>query len=345
LGIAYGSAQVFGVSFALGAFFAGVVLSESRFSYKAAAESLPLQDAFSVLFFVSVGMLFDPSILIREPLSVLAVLALIIAGKGLIAFAIVLMLRYPVGMGLVVAASLAQIGEFSFILVGLGLSLGVLPPEGRDLVLAGALLSIVLNPLSFGVADALQKRWRAIRPAGAMSFGRRRYEALERELAAIRRRNEEREKARELKLQALLETFPVLALVESREQEELLSLFRPKSATPGERVIRRGDRADGMYFIAAGAVEVQVSGRTIRLEAGAFFGEMALLSGARRNADVTAVDYCQFLVLERRDFGRFMARHPRLRAAVKEMARQRREMNQRLSADAAAAQGRSGDAG
>lgn len=344
LGIAYGSAEVFGVSFALGAFLAGVVLSESRFSHKAAAESLPLQDAFSVLFFVSVGMLFDPSILIREPLSVLAVLALIIAGKGLIAFTIVLLLRYPVDMGLVVAAGLVQIGEFSFILVGLGSSLGILPAEGRDLVLAGALLSIVLNPLVFAAADALQKRWRAVRPAGAIAFGRRRYEALERELVAIKRRNEEREKARALKVQALLETFPVLALVESHDQDELLSLFRPKSAVPGERVIRRGDRADGMYFLASGAVDVSVAGRTIRLEPGAFFGEMALLSGERRNADVTAVDYCQFLVLDRRDFGKFISRHPKLRAALKEMARQRQEMNRRLSADAAATEGGSADA-
>jgi monovalent cation:H+ antiporter-2, CPA2 family len=122
LGIAYGSAVVFGVSFALGAFFAGVVLNESHLSHKAAAESLPLQDAFSVLFFVSVGMLFDPSILVREPFAVIAVLALIVLGKSLIAFGIVLLLRYPVGMGLSVSASLAQIGEFSFILVGLGLS-------------------------------------------------------------------------------------------------------------------------------------------------------------------------------------------------------------------------------
>ncbi len=166
LGIAYGSAVIFGVSFALGAFFAGVVLSESHFSHKAAADSLPLQDAFSVLFFVSVGMLFDPSILVREPVAVIAVLALIVLGKSLIAFGIVLLLRYPVGMGLSVSASLAQIGEFSFILVGLGLSLGLLPPEGRDLVLAGAILSITLNPVVFMAVDVIRKDLQARRPAG-----------------------------------------------------------------------------------------------------------------------------------------------------------------------------------
>ena len=149
LGIAYGSAELFGVSFALGAFFAGVVLSESDFSHQAAADSLPLQDAFAVLFFVSVGMLFDPSILVREPLAVLAVVLVIVIGKSLAAFAIVLAFGYPVGTALTVSASLAQIGEFSFILAGLGLELGLLPEEGRDLILAGALLSITLNPLVF----------------------------------------------------------------------------------------------------------------------------------------------------------------------------------------------------
>jgi CPA2 family monovalent cation:H+ antiporter-2 len=149
LGIAFGSAELFGVSFALGAFFAGVVLAESDFSHKAAADSLPLQDAFAVLFFVSVGMLFDPSILVREPLAVLATVLLIVFGKSIAAFAIVLLRGYPVTTALTVSASLAQIGEFSFILAGLGVALGLLPPEGRDLILAGAILSITLNPLVF----------------------------------------------------------------------------------------------------------------------------------------------------------------------------------------------------
>ena len=155
LGIAYGSAKLFGVSFALGAFFAGVVLSESDFSHKAAADSLPLQDAFAVLFFVSVGMLFDPSILVREPLAVVTVLAVIVLGKSVAAFAIVLAFGYPVGTALTVSASLAQIGEFSFILAGLGIALGLLPAEGRDLILAGALLSITLNPLVFAATDRI----------------------------------------------------------------------------------------------------------------------------------------------------------------------------------------------
>ena len=158
LGIAYGSAALFGVSFALGAFFAGVVLSESDFSHQAAADSLPLQDAFAVLFFVSVGMLFDPTILVRDPLSVLAVLAVILIGKSVAAFGIVLAFGYPARTALTVSASLAQIGEFSFILIGLGVTLGLIPTEGRDLVLAGALLSITLNPLLFLGSDGLD-RW------------------------------------------------------------------------------------------------------------------------------------------------------------------------------------------
>jgi CPA2 family monovalent cation:H+ antiporter-2 len=149
LGIAFGSAKLFGVSFALGAFFAGVVINESDLSHRAATDLQPLQDAFAVLFFVAVGMLFDPSILIREPLRVLAVLAIIIVGKSLAAALIVLALRYPLDTVLTVSAALAQIGEFSFILAGLGSNLGLLPGEGQDLILAGALLSIALNPLLF----------------------------------------------------------------------------------------------------------------------------------------------------------------------------------------------------
>jgi CPA2 family monovalent cation:H+ antiporter-2 len=155
LGIAYGSVELFDVSFALGAFFAGVVLSESDLSHQAAADTLPLQDAFSVLFFVSVGMLFDPTILVQEPLAVLAVVAVIIFGKSLAAFLIVLAFGYSVATALIVSASLAQIGEFSFILAGLGLSLGLLPSEGKDLILAGALLSITLNPFIFAGSDKL----------------------------------------------------------------------------------------------------------------------------------------------------------------------------------------------
>jgi monovalent cation:H+ antiporter-2, CPA2 family len=155
LGLATGSAALFDVSFALGAFFAGVILSESDLSHKAGEDSLPLQDAFAVLFFVSVGMLFDPTIIVREPLAVLGVLLVILVGKSAVAFAIVLAFRYPVGTALTVSASLAQIGEFSFILAGLGLSLGLLPPEGRDLILAGSLLSIAFNSMAFAAIPAI----------------------------------------------------------------------------------------------------------------------------------------------------------------------------------------------
>ena len=149
VGIAYGSAELFGVSFALGAFFAGVVMHESDLSHRAAEELLPLRDAFAVLFFVSVGMLFDPAILIGQPLRILTVVAIIVVGKTLAAFLLVLALRYPLNTALTISTSLAQIGEFSFILAGLGVSLGLLPIEGQNLILAGALLSIALNPLVF----------------------------------------------------------------------------------------------------------------------------------------------------------------------------------------------------
>ena len=156
LGIAYGSSALFGVSFALGAFFAGMVLRESALSYRAAEESLPLRDAFAVLFFVSVGMLFDPRVLLEQPLQVLAVVAIIVFGKSLAAFLLVLAFRYPLNTALTVSASLAQIGEFSFILAGLGVTLGVLPVEGQSLILAGALISIALNPLVFQAVEPAQ---------------------------------------------------------------------------------------------------------------------------------------------------------------------------------------------
>jgi CPA2 family monovalent cation:H+ antiporter-2 len=155
--IAYGSAALFGVSFALGAFFAGMVMRESEFSHRAAEESLPLRDAFAVLFFVSVGMLFDPWVLLERPLQVLAVVGIIILGKSLAAGILVMAFRYPLNTALTVSASLAQIGEFSFILVGLGGSLGLLPHEGQSLVLAGALISIALNQVVFMAVDPLQK--------------------------------------------------------------------------------------------------------------------------------------------------------------------------------------------
>jgi len=161
VGIAYGSAELFGVSFALGAFFAGMVMRESPLSYRAAEESLPFRDSFSVLFFVSVGMLFDPQVLVREPIHVVVVVAIIILGKSLAAFLLVLAFRYPLNTALTVSASLAQIGEFSFILAGLGLSLGLLPAEAQSLILAGAIISIAFNPLLFRAIEPAQAWIRA----------------------------------------------------------------------------------------------------------------------------------------------------------------------------------------
>jgi CPA2 family monovalent cation:H+ antiporter-2 len=158
VGIAYASTHFFGVSFALGAFFAGMVLRESSLAHRAAEESLPLRDAFAVLFFVSVGMLFEPSILLEEPLKLMAVVVIIVAGKSLAAFCLVLLLRYPAKTALMVSASLAQIGEFSFILAALGLSLGLMPAEGQSLILAGAIISIALNPVVFRLTAPLE-RW------------------------------------------------------------------------------------------------------------------------------------------------------------------------------------------
>ena len=333
LGIAYGSAKLFGVSFALGAFFAGLVLSESRFSHKAAADSLPMQDAFAVLFFVSVGMLFDPSIVTREPLADLAVLALILVGKSIAAIVIVLALGYPMSTALTVAASLAQIGEFSFILAGLGIALGLMPTEGRDLILAGALLSITLNPLVFAAVDALLRRTRGRveQAEGKLERTSPRYRQLEAKLAEVKHRAEERAAKLRLEAQELAKKFPLFANMDPGALEELPTYFRAKRAAPGQRLIRAGDRADALYFISSGAVEVSVAARKIRLGPGDFFGEMGLLSGDRRSADVTAVDYCDLLILDQQDFKQFVAKYPALRAQLDQMAAQRAAMNRQPS--------------
>ncbi len=169
LGVAFGSAELFGVSFALGAFFAGVILNESEFSRQAASETLPMRDAFAVLFFVSVGMLFDPMILVEKPLQVLATFAVILLAKSTAAWLIVRAFGKSKRTALVIAASLAQIGEFSFILAGLGLQLQILPAEGQHLILAGALLSISINPLLFAWLDRRHAKEdaRAVRDASA----------------------------------------------------------------------------------------------------------------------------------------------------------------------------------
>ena len=152
LGVAFGAAVIFDVSFALGAFFAGMILGETQLSRRAAEETLPLRDAFAVLFFVSVGMLFDPNVLVEQPGPVLATVAIIVVGKSLAAFALVRAFGHTTQTALTVSVSLAQIGEFSFILAGLGVGLEVLPETGRDLILAGALLSILVNPILFTLA-------------------------------------------------------------------------------------------------------------------------------------------------------------------------------------------------
>ncbi|MCA0246109.1 MAG: Kef family K(+) transporter [Proteobacteria bacterium] len=157
LGVAYGAAKLFGVSFALGAFFAGVVLGESDLSQQAAEEAIPLRDAFAVLFFVSVGMLLNPAVFLDAPFAMLATVAIIIVGKSAAAYLIVRAFRYPMTTALTVSASLAQIGEFSFILIGLGVDLKMVPKEARDLVLAGAIISIMLNPLVFAALEKWER--------------------------------------------------------------------------------------------------------------------------------------------------------------------------------------------
>lgn len=336
IGIAFVSANLFDVSYALGAFFAGVVLSESELSHKAAENSLPLQDAFAVLFFVSVGMLFDVSILVEQPFMVLAVLALIVLGKSFLAVVIVMGFGFPISTALIAAASLAQVGEFSFILAGLGITHGLLPAEGLSLILAGSLLSIALNPLAFWAADRLIEkvklspgllaRWETSR--------NRPLQALENELERARKDQEARSLAhKRFTPDELVSRFPLFAGLTAEQRELLLLHFEDLEAQPGDRLIRAGEKADKAYFIAQGEVEVapKQGGERIKLQSGAFFGEMALLSGARRSADVTTLDYSKFLTLSARDFRTFLSKYPHLRERIAAMAAERGAMNQRSS--------------
>ena len=162
LGIAYGAAELFGVSFALGAFLACVVVNESELSHRAAEEAMPLREAFAVLFFVSVGMLIDPGFLVAEVGRIAAVAAIIMLGKALAAVLFVRVLGGTAEIGFVVAAGLSQIGEFSFILASMGLALGLLPAEGNNLILAGALVTITLNPLLFAAIEPMRARWAVV---------------------------------------------------------------------------------------------------------------------------------------------------------------------------------------
>jgi len=330
LGIAYGAAVIFGVSFALGAFFAGLVLNKSDLSHRAAQDSLPLQDAFAVLFFVSVGMLFDPAVLVQDPLAVVAVLLVILVGKALAALAIVLAPGYPTGTALTVSVSLAQVGEFSFILGALGISLGLLPVEGRDLILAGAILSIMLNPALFRAIDPVQA-WLAGRLPRLVAFDTARtarLEALEDALAEARGEARAQAKAgSRLPTAKLLDKLPMFADLKPHEREDLLTLLRPRQMEPGERLIRAGDEPDMLYFISSGAVEVSVGERKIPLGPGDFFGEMALLSGEPRSADVTAIDYGFLLTLDQADFRRFVERYPEIRIQLNRVAAARRAAN------------------
>ena len=326
LGIAYGASYLFGVSFALGAFCAGVVLSNSELSHRAAEESLPLQHAFAVIFFVSVGMLFDPRILVQEPGAVVSVLLIILIGKSIVAFAIVQMMGYPVSTALMVSACLAQIGEFSFILAGLGISLGLLPERGRDLILAGALLSVAINPLAFAVVAPINSFIRGrrrlmsrVEPAQDLKLAR---------LQAVLDSHKEAGAMAAIQPDELIGRWSVFADLDLAMRAELLTLFKPRSAVPGERLIHRGDAADEVFFISSGMVEVSVGGRRIRLGPGDFFGEMALLSGAPRSADVTAIDYCQLLTLALKDAQGFVSSHPELRVKLDEVAAARAAMNQ-----------------
>jgi CPA2 family monovalent cation:H+ antiporter-2 len=280
-------------------------------------------------------MIFDPGILLAEPGKVLSVLALILIGKSLLALGIVMLFGYPLSTGLTAAASLAQVGEFSFILAGLGISYHLLPAAGLSLILAGALLSITLNPIMFVVTDAIGRRLQAApRWRTAFESGRgRAFANLLGELDASRAQLERKSAAhRTVSPAELVSTFPLFAGLTPEQQEVILLHFETRRVQPGERVIRAGDKANNVYFISSGEVEVVPRGRDekIKLGPGSFFGEMALLTGEPRSADVTALDFCKFLTLSRRDFRRMLKMYPSMREHIVARAAERGAMNRSL---------------
>ena len=323
LGIAFGAATLFGVSFALGAFFAGMVLNESELSHKAAANSLPLQDAFGVLFFVSVGMLFDPAILVREPAMVAAVLGLILVGKSLVALVIVLLLGYPLGTALIGRGRARS--DRGVLLhpgwAGPGLwaarCTGVQPDPGRRTVLDHAQSARVRRgrsachaPVRRGTPSGhVRPAWHGCKRSWTRPANRP--TSVRMPIRPLPQRN----------WPPASRYSPTL----TPEQREVLVLhFQPHTAEPGERIIRAGDAADALYLIAKGEVEVTIDGRRINTQGpGEFFGEMALLSGERRSADVTALDYSRFAMLSRRDFHRFLRRYPEIRTHLAGLAAER----------------------
>jgi CPA2 family monovalent cation:H+ antiporter-2 len=240
---------------------------------------------------------------------------------------IILVLGYPLSTAVFVAVSLAQIGEFSFILGGLGLSYGLLDSTGFNLILAGALFSITMNPLFFAAADRLNA-WVAARPG----LTRRLEERRAGPLIALQTALDEAQEAAAQRSEAhktftpkeLAERFPLFANLTPEQREVLILHFQPRTVVPGERVIRAGDPADSLYLISKGEVEVTVGGRRINTRGpGEFFGEMALLSGGRRSADVTALDYCRFAMLSGRDFRRFLRQYPEIRSRIEALAEER----------------------
>jgi len=299
-------------------------------SHRAARDSLPLQDAFAVLFFISVGMLFDPSILVKKPMMVATVLGIILVGKSCTALGIVLLLGYPLSAALTVSASLAQIGEFSFILAGLGVTYHLLPVEGLSLILAGAMFSISLNQLFFAGTDVLAAWMRGVPWIKSHFEDKRagRFNRLKEELEAAREAIESKAAARKrYSPDQLAARFPLFAGLTHEQRETMALHFQTRSAQPGERLIRVGDKADVVYFLSSGEVEIEVNGHRVKAGPGDFFGEMALLSGQPRSADVTALDYCELLTLSRRDFRELLRRYPAMRASIDDIAKERLKTN------------------
>jgi CPA2 family monovalent cation:H+ antiporter-2 len=349
LGIAYGATELFDVSFALGAFFAGMVLNESDLSHKAAVNSMPFQDAFSVLFFVAVGMKFDPAILVTGAGMVVATLLLVLVGKTLAAWGIVIAMGFPASTAFLAAASLAQVGEFSFILADLGIRHRLLPEEGLHLILAASVLSISLNPAVFALADRLTARAKG-RPGRRDDARRARFAVVEDEMEAARRAAAERAKHhRTFTPESLVERFPLFEGLTPEQREVLVLHFEPVEAQPGDKIVRKGEKADRVYFINEGEVEVAAPGKTIPLAAGDYFGEMALISGQPRSADVTALDYSRFSTLSQRDFRTLLRKFPSMREHIAARAAERGQMNREfvesLAASAAEAEDAAPDPG
>ena len=335
LGVAFGAAELFGVSFALGAFFAGMVLHESDLSRQSGGKPAAIAGRICGIVLRLGRDALDPLIIVREPLIVAAVLLLIVIGKSLVALAIVLASGYPLSTAPPSPPRwLRSANSPSFSPGSASPTVCWRERASTSFLLVRSSPSRSIRWFSRPLIASIRRvhsnpQLRQFEDARGTRFSR-----LKKDLDSARRQAQEKAAAHKtFTPEELADRFPLFEGLTPEQREVVLLHFEPRTAQPGERIIRAGDKADAVYFMVDGRVEVAVGNRRIKLGPGDFFGEMALISGLPRAADVTALDYSKFATLSRRDFRQFLARYPAIRHRIATLANKRREMNRHLAGE------------